>query len=113
MFSAFAENDLPQVLLYAVLFGLALAKTSQKAPPVVFRVIEQSSQVQFGSPTPARHARPPACVVPTGYSFNLDGATLYLSICLLFLAQALGVHLSVGEQIAAMLVLMLTSRGVD
>ncbi len=33
-------------------------------------------------------------VVPTGYSFNLDGATLYLSICLLFLAQALGVDLS-------------------
>jgi aerobic C4-dicarboxylate transport protein len=51
-------------------------------------------------------------VVPTGYSFNLDGATLYLSICLLFLAQALGVDLSLGEQITAVLVLMLTSKGM-
>ncbi len=51
-------------------------------------------------------------VVPTGYSFNLDGATLYLSICVLFLAQALGVNLSLGEQITAVLVLMLTSKGM-
>jgi hypothetical protein len=45
-------------------------------------------------------------VVPTGYSFNLDGVTLYLSICVLFLAQALGVDLSLGEQVTAVLVLM-------
>ncbi|MCZ8381021.1 C4-dicarboxylate transporter DctA [Mycobacterium sp. CPCC 205372] len=51
-------------------------------------------------------------VVPTGYSFNLDGATLYLSICVLFLAQALGVDLSIGEQVMAVLVLMLTSKGM-
>ncbi|WP_433679681.1 C4-dicarboxylate transporter DctA [Nocardia sp. CA-119907] len=51
-------------------------------------------------------------VIPTGYSFNLDGATLYLSICVLFLAQALGVDLSLGEQITAVGVLMLTSKGM-
>ncbi|WP_341258121.1 cation:dicarboxylate symporter family transporter [Gordonia malaquae] len=51
-------------------------------------------------------------VVPTGYSFNLDGATLYLAICLVFLAQALGVDLSLGEQITAVLLLMLTSKGM-
>ena len=51
-------------------------------------------------------------VVPTGYSFNLDGATLYLSITFLFLAQALGVNLGLGEQITAVLVLMLTSKGM-
>ncbi|ADG99340.1 sodium:dicarboxylate symporter [Segniliparus rotundus DSM 44985] len=51
-------------------------------------------------------------VVPTGYSFNLDGATLYLSLCVLFLAQALGVDLTLGEQITAVLVLMLTSKGM-
>lgn len=50
--------------------------------------------------------------MPTGYSFNLDGATLYLSICVLFLSQAMGVHLSLGEQLTAMLVLMLTSKGM-
>ncbi|WP_067541457.1 C4-dicarboxylate transporter DctA [Nocardia crassostreae] len=51
-------------------------------------------------------------VVPTGYSFNLDGATLYLAVCVLFLAQAVGVDLSLGEQITALLVLMLTSKGM-
>ncbi|MEV6558336.1 C4-dicarboxylate transporter DctA [Nocardia sp. NPDC051756] len=51
-------------------------------------------------------------VVPTGYSFNLDGATLYLSICVLFLAQALGVDLSLWEQLTAVGVLMLTSKGM-
>ncbi|WP_071343875.1 C4-dicarboxylate transporter DctA [Nocardia seriolae] len=51
-------------------------------------------------------------VVPTGYSFNLDGATLYLAICVLFLAQALGVDLSVGEQLTAVAALMLTSKGM-
>jgi aerobic C4-dicarboxylate transport protein len=51
-------------------------------------------------------------VIPTGYSFNLDGATLYLAICVLFLSQALGVDLSLGEQITALLVLMLTSKGM-
>lgn len=51
-------------------------------------------------------------VVPTGYSFNLDGATLYLAICIMFLAQALGVDLSLGEQITAVLILMLTSKGM-
>ncbi|WP_067823068.1 C4-dicarboxylate transporter DctA [Nocardia inohanensis] len=51
-------------------------------------------------------------VVPTGYSFNLDGATLYLAICVLFLSQAVGVDLSLGEQVTALLVLMLTSKGM-
>lgn len=51
-------------------------------------------------------------VLPTGYSFNLDGASLYLSIGTLFIAQAVGVDLSLGEQITVVLVLMLTSKGM-
>ncbi len=51
-------------------------------------------------------------VLPTGYSFNLDGTTLYLSLASIFVAQAAGVHLTVGEQIFMMLTLMLTSKGV-
>jgi aerobic C4-dicarboxylate transport protein len=51
-------------------------------------------------------------VVPTGYSFNLDGAAIYLSISLLFLAQAFGHHLDVGQQLAALGILMLTSKGM-
>jgi aerobic C4-dicarboxylate transport protein len=202
--SAFAENHLLQVLFFAVLFGLALAKVGEKAPPIVFGFIEQISEVfftivgwimklaplaafgamgyiigQYGIASLGNYALLIACcylaavlfigvlavsswlfagvnlwkfvryikdelflalgtastevvlprimvkltqagasrattglVVPTGYSFNLDGATLYLAICVLFLSQALGVELSIGEQITALLVLMLTSKGM-
>lgn len=51
-------------------------------------------------------------VLPTGYSFNLDGTTLYLSLASVFVAQAAGVELSLGQQILIMLTLMLTSKGV-
>jgi proton glutamate symport protein len=51
-------------------------------------------------------------VLPLGYSFNLDGTTLYLSLAAVFVAQAAGVHLSVGQQITMLLTLMLTSKGV-
>ena len=176
--SAFAENHLLQVLFFAVLFGLALAKLGEHGPPVVFRVVEQTSHAfftivgwvmklaplgafgamayiigQYGIGSLSSHGMLIACcylaavlfigvlaaiswffaginlwkflryikdemflalgtastevvlprimvkltnagcsrattglVVPTGYSFNLDGATLYLSICMLFLA---------------------------
>jgi aerobic C4-dicarboxylate transport protein len=202
--SAFAENQLLQVLFFAVLFGLALAKFGEHGPPVVFELIEHFSSLfftiigwimklaplaafgamayiigQYGISSLGSYAKLiGACylgaalfilvlaaiawffagvnlwrflgyikdefflalgtastevvlprimdklmfagcsrtttglVVPTGYSFNLDGATLYLSICVLFLAQSLGVNLSLGEQITAVLVLMLTSKGM-
>lgn len=51
-------------------------------------------------------------VLPTGYSFNLDGSTLYLSLASLFVAQIGGVTLTLGQQIVMMLTLMLTSKGV-
>jgi proton glutamate symport protein len=51
-------------------------------------------------------------VLPLGYSFNLDGTTLYLSLASIFVAQAAGVHLSVGHQVTMLLTLMLTSKGV-
>jgi proton glutamate symport protein len=53
-----------------------------------------------------------AFVLPTGYSFNLDGSTLYLSLASIFVAQAAGVDLTLGQQIVMMLTLMLTSKGV-
>jgi aerobic C4-dicarboxylate transport protein len=202
--SAFAQNNMLQVLFFAVLFGLALAKVGEKAPPIVFGFIEQISEVfftivgwimklaplaafgamsyiigQYGISSLGNYGLLIACcylaavlfigvlaisswlfagvnlwkfvryikdelflalgtastevvlprvmvkltnagasrattglVIPTGYSFNLDGATLYLAICVLFLSQALGVELSLGEQITALLVLMLTSKGM-
>ncbi|WP_235550920.1 cation:dicarboxylate symporter family transporter [Paenibacillus sp. Soil787] len=51
-------------------------------------------------------------VVPTGYSFNLDGASIYLSLALIFLAQATGVELSLVEQLMILGVLLLTSKGM-
>lgn len=202
--SAFAENALLQVLFFAVLFGLALAKFGEKGPPIVFELIDHFSQIffviigwvmrlapigafgamayiigQYGISSLGSYGKLILCcylaavlfigilggiawifagvnlwkfvryikdelfialgtastevvlprimakltnagcsrtttglVVPTGYSFNLDGATLYLSICVLFLAQALGVDLTLGEQITAVLILMLTSKGM-
>jgi proton glutamate symport protein len=53
-----------------------------------------------------------AFVMPTGYSFNLDGSTLYLSVAALFAAQAGGISLTLGQQLLMMLTLMLTSKGV-
>ncbi len=52
-----------------------------------------------------------AFVLPTGYSFNLDGSSLYQSLALIFMAQAAGIHLSLGQQIAMMLTLLLSSKG--
>ncbi len=202
--SAFAENALLQVLFFAVLFGLALAKFGETGPPVILEFVDHMSHVfftiigwimrlapfgafgamayiigQYGIASLGSFGKLILCcylaaalfililgavakvfagvnlwkfvvyikdelflalgtastevvlprimvkltnagcsrtttglVVPTGYSFNLDGATLYLSICMLFLAQALGVDLTLGEQITAVLILMLTSKGM-
>ena len=51
-------------------------------------------------------------VIPTGYSFNLDGTSLYLSLAAIFVAQAAGIDLSFGEQLIIVVTLMLTSKGV-
>ena len=53
-----------------------------------------------------------AFVMPTGYSFNLDGSTLYLALAAVFVAQATGTVMSVGEQVTMVFLLMLTSKGV-
>ncbi len=52
-------------------------------------------------------------VVPTGYSFNLDGTNIYMTLATLFIAQALGVHLTMGEQFVILGVAMLTSKGAS
>jgi proton glutamate symport protein len=62
---------------------------------------------QFGVP---KHIA--GFVIPTGYSFNLDGTTLYLSLASVFVAQAAGMHMGFGGQLLMMLTLMLTSKGV-
>lgn len=50
-------------------------------------------------------------VVPTGYSFNLDGTSIYMTLSVMFVAQAGGVHLSLGQELSVLAVLLLTSKG--
>ncbi|KAE9277699.1 hypothetical protein PF008_g28793 [Phytophthora fragariae] len=76
--------------------------TSEAALPKVFEALEK-----YGVST---HIS--GFVVPFGYSFNLDGSTLYLSLASVFCAQAAGVHKSIGEQIVMVLMLMISSKGV-
>jgi proton glutamate symport protein len=53
-----------------------------------------------------------AFVIPTGYSFNLDGSSIYLSLASVFVAQAAGVHMTFGQQLLMVFTLMLTSKGI-
>ena len=76
--------------------------TSEAALPLALERIEQ-----MGVPR-----RIVSFVLPVGYSFNLDGSTLYLAVGSIFVAQAAGIHLTLGQQLVMMLTLMLTSKGV-
>src|SRR5256884_9241338 len=53
-----------------------------------------------------------AFVLPTGYSFNLDGSSLYQSLALLFIAQAADLHLSIGQQAVMLLTLLVSSKEI-
>ena len=63
--------------------------------------------VRFGVPRQVA-----SFVIPTGYSFNLDGSTLYLVLASLTIAQAAGIHMSFGQQLLMVFTFMLTSKGV-
>jgi len=52
-------------------------------------------------------------VVPTGYSFNLDGTNIYMTLATLFLAQAMNIHLSIEQEVTLLGVAMLTSKGAS
>jgi proton glutamate symport protein len=82
---------------------IAFATTSsESALPVAMESMEK-----FGVPR-----KIVAFVMPTGYSFNLDGTTLYLSLATIFIAQCAGIDLSIGKQLLIVFTLMLTSKGV-
>ncbi|WP_263354337.1 dicarboxylate/amino acid:cation symporter [Acidicapsa acidisoli] len=76
--------------------------TSQSALPLAMERMEE-----FGVPRWVV-----SFVIPSGYSFNMDGASLYLSIASIFAAQVAGIHLSVGQQAVMVFTLMLTSKGI-
>ena len=83
--------------------SIAFATTSsESALPIAMERMEE-----FGVPR-----KIVSFVLPTGYSFNLDGTTLYLSLATIFVAQASGIHLPIDRQLLIVFTLMLTSKGV-
>jgi aerobic C4-dicarboxylate transport protein len=83
---------------------LLIVFATSSTEPVLPRLILKMEQLGCGSAVCG-------LVIPAGYSFNLDGTSIYLSVAVLFVAQATNTHLSVGQQIFLFLMLMLNSKG--
>jgi proton glutamate symport protein len=88
----------------AVAEPVAIAFATASSEAALPRAMENMEA--FGVPRPTV-----AFVLPTGYSFNLDGSSLYQSLALIFIAQAAGMHLTIGQQLVMMLTLLLSSKG--
>lgn len=84
---------------------LILSFSTASSETVLPRIIEKMEA--YGAPSTIT-----GFVVPTGYSFNLDGSTLYQSIAAIFIAQLYGIELSLGQEIILVLTLMITSKGI-
>ncbi|WMQ73057.1 MAG: Proton/glutamate-aspartate symporter [Sodalis sp.] len=84
---------------------LILAFSTASSESVLPRIIEKMEA--YGAPEAIT-----SFVVPTGYSFNLDGSTLYQSIAAIFIAQLYGIELSIGQEAVLVLTLMVTSKGI-
>lgn len=113
------------LLLWALLFGAGFVFVGRRAlrlaryirEPVLLAFSTASSESalpklfeqldRFGVPR-----RISGFVLPLGYSFNLDGSMMYTSFATLFIAQAYDIHLSAGQQVAMLLTLMVTSKGI-
>jgi proton glutamate symport protein len=117
MYVALAAFVLLVLLPIALLVRVRLTRFLRAvAEPVVIAFATASSEAalpramekmeQFGVPR-----QTVAFVLPTGYSFNLDGSSLYQSLALIFVAQAAGIHLSLGQQAVMMLTLLVSSKG--
>ena len=113
------------LVLWAVLIGASFAIVGSRTKhlvryirePVVLAFSTASSEAayprtlealdRFGVPS-----RIASFVLPLGYSFNLDGSMMYMTFATIFIAQAYGIHLSIGQEITMLLVLMVTSKGM-
>ncbi|WP_397452967.1 glutamate/aspartate:proton symporter GltP [Pseudomonas sp. NA-150] len=97
----FSVFKLMRILKAEMILGYSTASSETVLP----RIIEKMEA--YGAPRAISRF-----VVPTGYSFNLDGSTLYQSIAAIFIAQLYGIDLSWGQQITLVLTLMVTSKGI-
>jgi proton glutamate symport protein len=90
--------------LHAVTEPLTIAFATASSEATLPRALEEMEL--FGVPRETV-----AFVLPTGYSFNMDGASIYQSLALIFVAQAAGMHLALGQQLMMLLTLMISSKG--
>ena len=113
------------VVLWALLIGVCFAIVGPRTrhlvryirDPVVLAFSTASSEAAYPRTLEAldRFGVPPkiaSFVLPLGYSFNLDGSMMYMTYATIFIAQAYGLHLSLGQQVTMLLVLMVTSKGL-
>jgi proton glutamate symport protein len=118
LYGALAAFGLLVLLPVALLFRVPIRRfLAAVAEPATIAFATSTSEAALPRAMEAMEAlgvprRIVAFVIPAGYSFNLDGSTLYLAVASIFVAQAAGVHLSLGQQLLMMLTLMLTSKGV-
>ena len=105
---------LPAALLFSVPVGRFLRAVAE---PATIAFATSTSEAALPRAMESMEAlgvprRVVSFVIPAGYSFNLDGSTLYLAVASIFVAQAAGVHLGWGQQLLMMATLVLTSKGV-
>lgn len=119
------EFYLSLMLLWALLLGIGFIFLRQRAlllvryvrEPILIAFSTASSEAampklfeqldRFGVPR-----RISGLMIPLGYSFNLDGSMMYMTFASLFIAQAYGIHLSIGAQVTMLLTLLITSKGI-
>ena len=112
-------------LLWTILLGFAFLAVGKRVvhlvryirDPVVLAFSTASSEAAYPRTLEAldRFGVPPriaSFVLPLGYSFNLDGSMMYMTFASIFIAQIYGIHLSLGQQVTMLLVLMITSKGM-
>jgi Na+/H+-dicarboxylate symporter len=112
-------------LLWALLIGLGYVFIGRRMgllvgyirAPLLLAFTTASSEAAYPKTLEAldRFGVPPkisSFVLPLGYSFNLDGSMIYMTFASLFIAQAYGIHLSLGQMVTMLLVLMVTSKGI-
>jgi proton glutamate symport protein len=118
LYAALATFVIGVLLPIALIFGVPLRRFINAAiEPVTIAFATSSSEAALPRAMEAMEAigvprQIVAFVIPTGYSFNLDGSSLYLSVAAIFVAQVSGIRLSLGQQLMIVLTLMLTSKGV-
>ena len=113
------------IILWALLIGVCFVIVGSRTrllvryirDPIVLAFSTASSEAAYPRTLEAldRFGVPPriaSFVLPLGYSFNLDGSMMYMTFATIFIAQAYGMDLSIGQEITMLLVLMITSKGV-